>query len=121
GRPGQLAEPAGRPPRGRRPPRRVSRPPAAGLPRGAGAAVPGGADLPGRRRADGPQRRCGGETLGAGAGPPPADDGGRCMTRTDEYHPADDPAGPDPTDDPRLVAAVREYQAALDAGRPPDR
>jgi hypothetical protein len=43
------------------------------------------------------------------------------MTRTDEYHPADDPAGPDPTDDPRLVAAVREYQAALDAGRPPDR
>src|SRR5689334_1826819 len=43
------------------------------------------------------------------------------MTRTEEYRPADDPAGPDPTDDPRLVAAVREYQAALDAGRPPDR
>jgi hypothetical protein len=38
------------------------------------------------------------------------------MTRTDEYRP-----DADPSDDPRLVAAVREFQAALDAGQPPDR
>src|SRR5436309_1597046 len=52
--------------------------------------------------------------MGAGAGPPPPDDGGRPMIETDDF-----PA--DVSDDPRLVTAVREYQAALDAGRPPDR
>ncbi len=42
------------------------------------------------------------------------------MSYADECDRAADPLDPG-SDDDRLVAAVREYQSALDAGRPPDR
>src|SRR5262249_32098364 len=90
------------------------------LRRGDRPAPPGGSTVRGGGPADGPQPRQRGEGLGPGAGPaaPPAR--GVRMSTDERPAPADPGPGDDPAD-PRVGRAVREYQAAVEAGERPDR
>src|SRR5262249_28665738 len=72
--------------------------------------------------AHGAQRGQRGEALGAGAGAPAAEAGRRVMTESANGRVAVAPPDSAPSlDDPRVVRAVREYLAAIEAGDRPNR
>src|SRR5262249_39127596 len=107
----------GRPPRASRPPGRRPRPAARGLSRGHHPAPPGGPDLRAGGRAHGPVGGQRGQTVGAGPGPVAACPARGLMKQAESQSP---PSAAPPADE-RVIRAMHEYLAALEAGARPDR
>src|SRR5262249_21396520 len=118
GRAGQHPQPAGRPPRGG--PSPGGRPGAASrrLPRGADPAPFGRVEVSGSRPAHGPHPRQRGKTVGPRLASPAPFARRSLMSQSTVLAPA---ANPPSADDPRVTGALREYLAALEAGRQPHR